>query len=94
MAVVKKIAVARVEGAFDIGGCGCWSVDNLSSETFYLSMMTGRVVDKGGVVLPGGRTYNSGELQPDPLRKLYFSVRQPNAAIRIRTDEDSDNNIR
>ena len=94
MAVVRKVAQARLEGAVDIGNCGCWTVDNLSSETFWVSMVTGRVVNKGGVVLPAGESYNSGELNPDPFRKLYYSVRQPNAVIQVRTDEDSDNDIR
>lgn len=92
MAVVVKVALARVEGACELSEtCSCWAVDNLSTEDLWISMVTGRVANAVGVLVPGGRSFFAGELRPEPLRKIYYSSRQPNVKLRIRTDADARN---
>ena len=90
MAIIDKVTVARVEGAADIPDtCSCWGLENLSSEDLYISMVTGKVADKGGQLVRGGRWFFAGRLQPDLFRKVYYSSRQPNVRLRVYTDADA-----
>ena len=90
MSVVVKTALARVEGTCQVSPeTKYWAIDNLSSEDLWVSMVTGEVVEQRGRRVPGGTTFFSGQLEPDPFRKVYFSCRQPNVKLRIRTDADA-----
>ena len=90
MSVIVKTALARVEGTCQLAPtCSCWAVDNLSSEDLWVSMVTGEVVEQRGRRVPGSTSFFSGQLEPDQFRKVYFSCRQPNVKLRIRTDADA-----
>ena len=74
--IVVVITAPRVEQSLTLPKPQGFRIVNLSSEIMYASRVSGRVVRKGGVWIPGGAAFDSGELE-ETGHELYFTAMQP-----------------
>ena len=76
------VTAPRTEGQIELPKPQGFGITNLSSEPMYASRVKDRVVKRGGITIPGGARFESGEIE-ETGHPLYFTAFQPQVAFVI-----------
>ena len=85
--IIRVVEQARMEFSLTLPVHSNFVIDNLSSETLYISRVPDRVVKKAGTIIPGLTTFFSGIIV-DTVDLLYYASMQPRVKFRVRGSLD------